>query len=72
MAVVEVLRCPSCNTPRSFSPEHEGRVRAGRAPLTNCRDCRRPHPKPTERDRQLGLERFTLEEIREMAAALFP
>ena len=71
MSVIEVLRCPSCNTQRDFSPEHEARIRRGAAPLTPCRECRRPRPKPTERDRAWWLERFTLDEIRDMATALF-
>ena len=50
ISVRDVLRCPVCNTARSFSHEHEHRIRTGKAPLTPCRDCRRPHPKPSESD----------------------
>jgi hypothetical protein len=32
---------------------------------------RRSHPKPTERERQWWRDRFTLDEIREMAEALY-
>jgi uncharacterized protein YbaR (Trm112 family) len=71
VALLEVLRCPVCDTPRDFSPEHENRIRTGKAKLTACRDCRRPHPKPTGRDRKWWLERFTLEECREMGEALY-
>jgi len=67
----EVLRCPSCGTGRDFGIEHERRIRAGRAPLTPCRDCRRPRPKATEADRAWWLERLGLEECREMGMAIF-
>jgi len=34
--------------------------------------CRRPpHPKPTEADREWWLERFTLEELAELADAIW-
>lgn len=71
MASVEVLRCPTCNTPRTFSAEHEQRIRAGRAPLTPCRECRRVWAKPTERDRQFWIEQFGLDECRELAVAIW-
>jgi hypothetical protein len=44
--------------------------RKGRQPV--CEPCRRP-PKPvTEEDRQWWLERFSLDEIRQIAVALWP
>lgn len=46
------------------------RARDRREPFV-CRNCRRPAPRVTEAHRRYWLERFTLEEIREMAAALF-
>jgi hypothetical protein len=58
--------------PRRFSPEHENRVRTGKARLTPCSDCRHSHPKPTESDREFWLERFTLAEIHELAEAIWP
>jgi hypothetical protein len=72
VAVVEVLRCPVCNAPRSFSPEHEHRVRAGKAKLTACADCRRPrHPRPTQRDYDFWTSRFSNDEITAMGRAIF-
>jgi len=70
ISVRDVLRCPVCNTARSFSHEHEHRIRTGKAPLTPCRDCRRPHPKPSESDRAWWRDRSTLDEIRQMATAI--
>jgi hypothetical protein len=71
VAVLEALRCPSCGTVRQFSPAHESRIRSGKAELTKCRDCRRPRPKATERERRWWLARFSAEEIREMGRAIW-
>ncbi len=70
VVAVELLQCPSCGSARHLSDEHTRRILAGRAALTSCRECRRSHPKPTEGDRQWWLERFSLEECRQMAQAM--
>jgi hypothetical protein len=63
------LRCPVCGCERHFSHEHDHRIRTGKLPLTPCRSCRRT--KPTEQDRQFWLDRFTLDEIHELAEAIW-
>ena len=65
------LRCPVCNAPRELKSVQARLVRSGKAPLAPCPDCR-SHPKPTEGDRRWWLERFTIEECREMADAFWP
>jgi hypothetical protein len=38
-----------------------------------CSECRKPErPPPDDRDRAYWLARFSLEEIRELAAAIWP
>jgi hypothetical protein len=65
------VRCDECGDSFTLSTRrvYEHR-REGRAPC--CRMCRRPErPAPDEADRRYSLERFTLDEIRELAAGIW-
>ena len=65
------LRCSDCGdvytlyARRAFEYRREGRE-------PRCRTCRRPErPPPDEGDRRYWLERFSLAEIRELAAGIW-
>lgn len=59
------MRCPSCAGLRSMSLRH-----ASRAP-TLCGECRSGNPVPRSRYHNYWLERFSLDEIRDLAKAIW-
>lgn len=68
-----LVRCGACGGDFELSARRVRHVRAESLPL-RCRSCRtgRVTPEPTEAHRRWWLDRFTVDEIREMAAALWP
>ncbi len=65
------VRCAECRNLYTLSVRRElEHRRTGRPSI--CSLCRRPpHPKPTEADREWWLERFSLEELVELADAIW-
>jgi len=65
------VRCGLCGERFALSPRREYEYRRqGREPI--CVQCRRPpRPAPDDRDRAYWLERFSLEEIQELAEAIW-
>jgi hypothetical protein len=63
--------CPGCGVPRPVSKKQAYRIRLGNSSAL-CSLCRRPRPRVrvTDAERRFWLERFTLPEICEMAAAI--
>jgi hypothetical protein len=68
-----LVRCGDCGGDFELSARRaRDHRKAGTTP--RCRRCRLPGtaPKPTEADRRYWLDRFTLDEIRELVAAIWP
>ena len=67
------LRCCECGTGLELSARN-AREHRRKGTLPRCRRCRYPSssPKPSVAMRRWWLERFSQEEIIEMAAALWP
>lgn len=62
---VEVVRCPSCGGLRGIAARHLHRH------SVVCSDCRRGHVVTVTHYHLFWLERFTREEIEEMATAIW-
>lgn len=66
----ERITCPACGGERWVSRRHALAIQAGEH-LNLCRPCRyESQVKPTERYRKWWLDRYSMEDIRQMAAGL--
>lgn len=64
---IVMVRCPSCKGLRGMAGRHVERYGVG-----VCRECRRGNVVPRSHYHNYWTERFSMDEIREMAAALWP
>ena len=68
------VRCSSCGGDFELSARnHREHVKKGTQPrCAECRHGRAPRAKPSEADRRWWLERFSIEEIVQLAGAIWP